>query len=490
MENRPHVIVIMADQLREDVLSPEVTPHICKLLTESFRFQRAYCASPLCVPARGSFFTGRYPNETGCVINPWTPAEKAHGLVASGTPNLYQHLEDDWDSWHVGKQHFLTADGIDRLADSKTNWRNSEEEYGPFLREHGKRAPGGERFRGIVPEMAFGTTTRLKKYSIPTTGCYEEGFDYFFDGFILDTALKAIRDRDRSKPMLLNAMFLAPHPPLDIPEPWYSRFNREEIALPDNVGRWSAKQSPLQLYNLTGAVGSRYSREDWHEIWKTYLGLVSLLDDCVGQMIDELKKQGMYEDALIVFTSDHGEMLGSHGLWQKMCMYEESVRIPLGFKFPQGDHDQYGGGSSDEPVSAIDVFPTLCDYLGAPIPESVTGTSLMEVMNGRARAASGNVFIQFDGNGARGNYQRCIVQGSDKLIVDWFKDEIFLELYDLSNDPMEQDNRIFEESERELIARLLDDLSNHMKRTGDLLQLPPNLYDRFVEQYAPFYKDK
>ncbi|WP_317890094.1 sulfatase family protein [Paenibacillus sabuli] len=490
MNHRPHVVIIMADQLREDVLSPEITPHISRLFSESFRFRRAYCASPLCVPARGSFFTGRYPNETGCVINPWTLAEKGHGLVASGIPNLYQHLEENWDSRHVGKQHFLTVDAIDRLANSPTKWRNSEEEYGPFLREHGRRAPGGERFRGIVPEMAFGTTTRLKKYSIPATGCYEEGIDYFFDGYILNTAVEAIRDRDRSRPLLLNAMFLAPHPPLDIPEPWYSKFRRKEIVLPENVGRWSAKQSPLQLYNLTGAIGSRYTREDWGEIWKTYLGLVSLLDDCVGRLVEELKRQAMYDDTLIVFTSDHGEMLGSHGLWQKMCMYEEATRVPLGIKFPREDRSRYGDRGSDEPVSAIDVFPTLCDYLGAPIPEGVSGKSLMPVVNGSSRSEPRNVYIQFDGNGARGNFQRCLVQGCDKLIVDWFKDEIFLELYDLSNDPMEQENLIFEVGRRELAARLLVDLTAHMERTGDLLRLPTNLYDSFINQYGPFYSNK
>ena len=91
------------------------------------------------------------------------------------------------------------------------------------------------------------------------------------------------------------------------------------------------------MYNLTGVIGTRYDREHWRET-RVYLGLVSLLDAMVAGILDELKEQGLYDDALIIFTSDHGEMLGSHALFQKMCMYEESVRIPLSFKFPSHEN--------------------------------------------------------------------------------------------------------------------------------------------------------
>src|SRR5699024_5873218 len=152
--------------------------------------------------------------------------------------------------------------------------------------EKGKRKPGGAEFKGIVPEMAYGKFTRKKSYSIPKTSRYEEDVQYFTDGFILNDSLTAIHNRDKNKPFLLNAMFVAPHPPFDIPEPWYSTV--KEVNLPDNVGKWYDNQSPLQMYNLTGAIGSKYKREEWEEIWKVYLGLVSLLDTCVGEIIETL----------------------------------------------------------------------------------------------------------------------------------------------------------------------------------------------------------
>jgi arylsulfatase A-like enzyme len=483
---KPHIVVIMADQLRWDAIGPH-TPNINKLRDESVSFERAYCASPLCVPARGAFFTGCYPNETGSLINPWTKQEAQHGSVRQSLPNMYQWMENEWDSWHTGKQHLFAVPKPEEDPDSRTHWRQLEGRYEAYMKANGRRKPGGPAYKGMVPETAYGAVTRTKTYSLPTTGCYEEGFECFYDGFILNDTIRAIRERDVSRPLLLNAMFLAPHPPLEVPEPWYSRV--KEAELPENVGRWSPNQSPLQLYNLTGALGSRYSRDDWQHIWPVYLGLVSLLDDCVGRIVEELKEQRLYDDALIVFTSDHGEMLGSHGLWQKMCMYEESVQTPLMFKLPQGSKVSVSAVVS--PVSSIDVWPTICEAAGIEPPPGISGKSLMPLMEGRSSSVRDDIYIQYDGNGARGNFQRCIVRGEHKLIVDMFKDETFLELYDLKSDPQEHVNLAFE-ADDERVCRLIDDLlaslRSHMKSTGDLLSLSEDVHAAFINSYKPFQR--
>ncbi|MFS0727534.1 sulfatase [Paenibacillus sp. 1P07SE] len=476
---QPHVIIIMADQLRWDVIG-EHTPHINSLRSESVDFQRSYCASPICVPARGAFFSGRYPGETGCLINPWEKSEAAHGEVRSGIPHLYSLLEQQWDSWHTGKQHFYHADQPDNQPDALTHWRPFHKLYNEHMKQLGRPKPGGPEFKAIAPELMGGTVTKAKRYSIPTTGCYEEGLAHFYDSFITRSSLEALRSRDPDKPMLLNAMFLAPHPPLHIPEPYYSRFR--EVQMPENVGRWSPNQSPLQLYNVTGALGSHYTRADWARIWPVYLGLVSLLDDCVGQLIDELKRQQMYDNSLIVFTSDHGEMLGSHKLWQKMCMYEESSRIPLYIKFPADAG--IAPRQVHQLVSAIDVLPTLCDALGVVPPDGLPGHSLMPSLQG-AQHPREQVFIQYDGNGSRGNYQRCIVADRHKLIVDHFKDEIYLELYDTEADPQEHCNLAFECSQEALIRSLLSKLEEHMRSISDHLVWPEDLYSDFIHNYGP-----
>lgn len=483
MNDKPNVVIIMADQLRWDAFG-EHTPNINQLKAESVVFDRAYCASPLCVPARGAFFTGKYPNVTGSLINPWTEQEKEHGMVRPEHANLYELLEEQWDSWHTGKQHLFTEPKLERSGDSKTHWLQLEQRYEAFLKANGKKKPGGPAFQGLVPELAFGKITRKRKYSIPTVGRYEEGLDFFYDGFILNDSLEAIRNRDRNKPFALNAMFLAPHPPLDIPEPWYSMI--EQVNLPDNVGVWADNQSPLQLYNLTGMLGSSYTREEWERIWKVYTGLVALLDHCVGRLIAELKQQGLYDNTLILFASDHGEMLGSHRLWQKMCMYEESVKTPLYMKFPAGFTPALN--RSDELVSSVDMLPTICDYLGIETPEGVSGFSLMPLIRGeQERLGRERIFIQFDGNGARSNFQRCVIEGDYKVIVDIFKDEMFIELYDITNDSQEMTNLAFlSEEHGTRMERMLASLRQHMRETNDLLELPVDLYDRFLTDYAVF----
>ena len=475
-----NLVIIMADQLRFDAFGKH-TPNINRLNNEGVSFTNAYCASPLCVPARGAFFTGKYPNVTGSIINPWEQLDSQHGNVRAGNENLYTMLENKWDSWHAGKQHLYTEEKLDKSENTKTHWNILPDDYKVFLKKMDKRAPGGPEYQSLVPEMALGRVTRAKKYSIPKIGCYEEDFDYFYDGYIANAALDAIEKRDKSKPFLLNVMFLAPHPPFEIPEPWYSSIT--SVDLPDNVGRWYKDQSPLQLYNLTGAIGSTYRRSDWEDVWKVYLGLVSLLDHCVGMIIDKLKEQQIYDDTMIIFTSDHGEMLGSHCLWQKMCMYQEAVKTPLIIKFPKDFTPKIN--TIDEHVSAIDVLPTVCEYMEISKPENLSGLSLMPLIEGGAIDRD-SIFIQFDGNGARGNFSRCVLNKEYKLIVDMFKDEIFFELYNIYDDPQEKNNLAFENEYRSTVRSMLTQLRVHMAVTEDLLQIPPDAYGIFLDLYSQF----
>lgn len=480
-----HIVIIMADQLRSDLLGDD-TPNIRKIAEEGIDFTRAYTASPLCVPARGAFFTGTYPNVNGSIINPWFHLDAVHGDVKNDFPNMYRMMEGDWDSWHCGKQHLYTQGGkMENDNETKTNWYAHGATYDAYIEEQQLTKPGGVDYRGRVPEMALGEFTRVKEYSIPKTGCYESGFDAFFDGYYANQAVDAIKNRNHEKPLLLNAMFLAPHPPLQIPEPWYSMY--EDVEMPDNVGQWYQDQSPLQMYNLTGVIGSRYSREDWKKIWPVYKGLVSLLDHCVGMIIDTLKDQGIYDDTMIIFTSDHGEMLGSHGLWQKMCMYEEAVRTPLFIKFPKdtGLHSQ----KINQVVSSVDVLPTICDYLEIETPDTLSGVSLMPTLAGKTLNRE-MIYIQFDGNGARSNFQRCAIMGQYKLIVDIFKGEIFLELYNVVEDPQEKKNLAFDKAYEVITKKMVASIRTHMSETGDLLVLPDKTYIKFIQNYSQVRKKR
>lgn len=472
------VIVIMADQLRYDVLG-ELTPNIESLRRDAVSFNRAYVASPICVPSRGSFFTGLYPNRSGSLINGWHSNDKPASKVKAGVPNLYNYFGQRWDSWHVGKQHFFTEEDIERSDNSKTRWI-TQKDYSKWVAARGASKPGGKEFKTRVPEMVGGEATHMRDYSIPVLGVYDDGLENFLDHYIADQSIEAIRQRDRRKPLLLNVMFLAPHPPFHIPEPYYSMVDEKEVELPGDVAVWYPGQSPLQMYNLTGFLGTRYSRDDWRAVWAKYLGLVKLLDDEVGRVIATLKEEGLYDKAIIVFTADHGEMLGGHSLWQKMCMYEPSARVPLIVKFPSDFKPSQR--ETDVPVSLVDVFPTLIDYTGLKSPGTMDGQSLLPLIQGDVSHRD-PVFIQYDGNGSLSNFQRCVVEGDHKLIVDFFKNELFLELYDLKKDPLEADNLAFNSSHRQTVSRMLETLRGIMRNTGDRLDIPEDAYDIFRRLY-------
>lgn len=472
------VIIIMADQLRWDVPA-ELTPHINALKKDGVNFTRAYCAVPLCAPSRASFFTGLYANRTGSLINPWEEEDEKFGNTRAGIPSLYSMLEKDWDSYHVGKQHFFTEEKADRDPKSKTKWI-TQQTYSDWIKDNKKTKPGGKQFKDNAPELISGEHTRLRSYSTPVFDVYKDGIDYFLDHYIASESIAAIKNRDRKKPLLLNAMFLAPHPPFSIPEPYYSMISPGDFTLPENVGQWYFGQSPLQMYSLTGFIGSRYSRQQWAEIWAKYLGLVKLLDDEVGRVINALKEEGLYDKSIIVFTADHGEMLGSHSLWQKMCMYEESAKVPLVVKLPKSF--QTSVKASNALVSLVDVLPTLLEYNKLPLPQKLDGRSLMPLIEGKASGRN-SIFIQYDGNGSLASPQRCVVKNNYKLIVDMFKDEAFIELYDVIKDPQEKVNLAFDKNFAATADDLIAELSAYMQSTGDRVQLPKDLRQNFLKQY-------
>lgn len=467
---KPHVINIMADQLRFDVLGKGFTPNIDSIALDGINFSNAYCASPLCVPSRGAFFTGTYPNCNGSIINPWEPADAKHGDVKLGIDNLYTLMENEWDSIHSGKQHLYTeTEMLENRESSKTKWLSTEKSYKEYLKENEKLMPGGGKFRTKIPEMVDGKITRISSYSNAETGCYAEDEKYYFDNYFTEMAIKGLKNRDNNKPLLLNAMFLAPHPPLHIPQPWYDKIEKNSFEIPENVGSFYKRQSPLQMYNLTGIVGTRYCKEHWGEAWRVYLGLVCMLDNCVGRLLNELKNQGIYENCLIIFSSDHGEMLGSHGLFQKMCMYEESSKVPLYIKFPNSF--KVKTNYCRQAVSHVDILPTLCDYLSLKPQHKMNGESLMPFINGEAPEFKKPVYIQYDGNGSRSNFQRCIIDNSYKLIADIFKDEVFYELYNLNTDPQEKENLLFSENTDLIAEKMAEKLFKHMKDTKDLIKI-------------------
>jgi arylsulfatase A-like enzyme len=472
------VIVIMADQLRFDVLE-KFTPNINALKNDGVNFSRAYCASPICAPSRASFFTGLYPNNHQSLLNAQTRDYTNFDKTKAATPNLYTLLAGNWDSYHLGKNHFITTENIEKDPRTSTKWI-VEANYNAWMKAQNKSRAGGVDYRSNIPEIISPNTTKPKSYSNPNIGLYKDGAEFYFDHYVASQGIEAIKNREKTKPLLLNAMFLAPHPPFHVPEPYFSMYKTTDYTLPESIGKWYEGQSPLQMYNITGFIGTRYNREQWREIWAKYLGLVKLLDDEVGRIIQTLKEEGLYEKSTIVFTSDHGEMLGSHSLWQKMCMYEASAKIPLIIKLPNNIKPKVK--ESSEIVSLVDVLPTILEVNKMKNAGSMDGKSLLPIFEGKNLERKA-IFIQYDGNVSLGSTQRCIVKGDFKLIVDMFKDETFIELYDLKNDSEETKNLIFDTTYEAKANELIGELSSQMKKSNDRIVLPADLRGNFIRNY-------
>jgi len=308
----------------------------------------------------------------------------------------------------------------------------------------------------------------VRHYTNPNTVPWPAPAEEFLDFWLADRMVELIESADPSEPLALMGMFWSPHCPLTAPEPYYSMFDPAAIELPETVGRWYDGQSPMQLINLPGHVAAGTTMAGWRQAWAVYLGLVRLLDEAVGRVIEALRRRGFLDDCLLVFTCDHGEMLGSHRLFQKMCMYEEAIRVPLLVR-PPASRTVPGPGSNREQLTQhLDLAATICDYAGVAPPAGSAGRSFRALVEDPAAGGCDEVFIEFNGNSGRSYQQRAIVTPTHQYIHNhgWAP-----ELYERAADPAQTRNLCADGADpppaRDLRARL----RNWMRSTGDYLDI-------------------
>jgi arylsulfatase A-like enzyme len=247
-------------------------------------------------------------------------------------------------------------------------------------------------------------------------------------------------------------------------------YDPARIDLPDNVGQWYPGQPAMQLVNLPGFLGASVSMEDWRKAWAAYLGMITLVDKSVGQIIAALKQRGFWDDALVIFSPDHGEMLGSHRMWQKMCMYEESIRTPTFIKSPRMDRSRAGQRVSGL-TSHIDFMNTMFDYTGIGVDSSADSLSLRPLVEGSAGRIRDEVFSEFNGNAGRGSFSRAIITDRYKFV--YCRTQAYTraeyELYDREKDPQETTNLVADPAHRTIRDDLAKRLAKWMANTGDAL---------------------
>lgn len=400
-----NVLFIMCDQLRWDYLSctghPHLeTPHIDRLARRGVLFDRAYVQSPICGPSRMSFYTGRYVSSHGSTWN--------NIPLKVGEMTLGDHLRPlGVRTALVGKTHMTAdAEGMRRLGlspDSEIGVLVSECGFEPYERDDGLH-PDGARYKRNKTYDAWmaarGWPDENPWHSVANSA--EDADGNLLSGWFLDNSDKPARATDEESetpyttsramdfireagdaPWCLHLSFIKPHWPYIVPAPYHDMYGPETHLPP--VRDPAEREDPHPVFGafMEERVSQAFRHDDTRaRVLTAYMGLIKQIDDQIGRLMGFLDEQGLTDETLIVFTSDHGDYLGDHWMGEKELFHDASSRIPLIVVDPRAEADATRGQVVHKLVEAIDVVPTILDYFGgAPVPHIIEGHSLMPLLH-------------------------------------------------------------------------------------------------------------
>ncbi len=421
------------------------TPNLDRLAERSVNFPHTYCASPVCVPARISLFSGQYPHTHG---------QPTNGPVRQGTKMFIETLkENGYHTCAVGKLHFFPLYETRRF-DTVSLHDGANEESGHIgylsdidpkladLHLHGYPKTG-------TGESIFGSdiSNNGKKVESIVYGTSQLSAEHFYTQWISNESMKYLEEhQDKDDPFFLYVSFCGPHSPFLVPEPYDKLYKPEEIELPET---WeedlSGKPKSQQWHRHLWGV-ELMTEQQLRKITALYYGHITLIDEHIGRILDKLDVLGL-GDAIIAFSADHGELLGSHGLFYKGVMYDESLRIPLLIH----DAGQKNNSVNENFVSQIDIMPTLLDLAGIEVPEWSQGRSMKGLLNGNRECARSEIFAEIEKVETGGYMFGC--RNKDYLfsyeISKNFTDDG--ELYNLRLDPEQLKNLFYNQKYGKLV---------------------------------------
>lgn len=423
MEQRPNILVIMSDQHNAKVMGcagdPVVrTPALDGLAARGTLFDQAYCAAPLCAPSRMTFLTSQYPSDievwtNGCRLGEQVPTF-AHSLSLAG-----------YDTVLCGRMHFTGADqrrGFGRRL------------VGDVSGAVGS-VPEGGKFEGIIPPETAGQTHRSLSAVGPGRSAY-----IAYDDEVTRRACDVLLDQDEEKlqaPFCMVVGYLLPHSPYICPKDLFEEY-MDRITVPEVPPGYEESLHPaVKKWRAYRGV-DRITSEQARIARAAYYGLVTYMDQRIGEVLAALEASRFRDNTVVVYTSDHGDMAGEHGMWWKDSFYEGSVRVPMIWSGPgAGPRRIRANEKEHHPVSLLDVGPTLIDLAqGETLPQS-RGVSLLSLLstdkNERPRFERGPVFAETYTAGQRP--ARMIRSGPWKLNI--YHGYSAPQLFNLETDPDE-----------------------------------------------------
>lgn len=484
----PNLVFILPDRQRRDTLSCYgndwiQVPHLNGLAEESFVFEHCYVTQPVCCPARSSIMCGLYPNDAGVPVN--------RHILPADVRTIAEMLSDDYHTGYVGKWHLgdeiRAQHGFEEWISCFDHWwpeYTTEElcsqfsSYHHWLIENGfepeAKHPGGK---------IFSTDFRA---DLPV--------EYQMASYLGDQAADFIK-RNAQRPFVLYVSSKEPHPPFTGPynhlyDPATLPVDETFCTYPEGHSLFNRIRAEFWMQAVHDGDFDLTTEMGWRQMRSNYYGCVSLVDGMVGRILGALDDAGLRDNTVVVFTSDHGEMVGTHGQVEMRTPYEESSRVPLLVRAPWLSESQR---RVDGNFSQIDFVPTLLDLLGQPEPEHLPGESRADVLRGQADLRDNDVVIQHNGVGDRdltsaGTSHTMAPERVRQLnwlntapwrsVVTSDRWKLSLcaadqgELFDLNTDPAETTNLFDRPEHRDRVCWMAARLRLWQEEVGDTAPLP------------------
>lgn len=478
MQSKPNIILIITDQQRADTIhalgaSWMKTPALDRLVREGFACTQCFVTSPVCVASRASLFTGMYPHTTAVFTNfhPWQPT---------------------WVSWladagyhcvNIGKMHI---NPYDAPGGFHQRFVVENKDRPLFLDEH-DRAFYDEWDKALHARKLV-KPSRYTRYAADAEG-YKRALGAFVwdlpedmhsDMFIGDHAIWWLEERKAANPLFLQIGFPGPHPPYDPVPRHLAQYAEADIPPPVGLDADYERQPRAQAQLRDNMIRDNYDSVAWQRrpkqadvlrMRRHYAANVSMIDEKVGQIMETLQRKGYLDNAIVVFTSDHGDALGDYGHSQKWTMYDCVEKVPLLIWAPGRVP---AGGRSDALVQLMDVAPMLLEAASVPVPGNFEARSLWPVLDGSNETVRDVVYAELARDHIQTGAEYIIMRRDREWKLVYYLGELDGELYHLAADPRELCNLWNSAQHQEVRERLVREVLEWSVRSTLQSRTPPS----------------
>ncbi|MBZ0299761.1 MAG: sulfatase-like hydrolase/transferase [Anaerolineae bacterium] len=446
----PNILLIFADELRADALGYAgnaivQTPNIDRLAHSGTRFSQCMVTQPTCTPSRASILTGCYPSAL---------KSRMVGCVTPDDPRFLPRVltQHGYRTASIGKIHLVPQrdepDAVQQALDSGGDYYGFQEI--DLVDGHGDHCFGPQYTPWLAAQVPdWEDCLKQRQRLQPGLDCFtwELPPEVHSSRYIADRAVDWLNQAGET-PFFLHVSFPDPHYPFVVPEPYASQYAPADMPPPLPPVTASSDLPPLhhEVYfnrpgehlrdHVIGTPPREYAActtADWQQVKATYYGMITLLDEQIGRILDALDVVGLAENTLVLFLSDHGDYLGDHGFYGKGLPYDPVLGVPLVLRGP----GIVPGQVIDSVASTLDLAPTLLDFAGAPEPEGVQGFSLRRALTGQAEPQRQAALTENDDDFVP---MRARTLTTDRWKLTVYANQWEGELFDRRSDPAEMIN--------------------------------------------------